>query len=216
MPVAPVTTEVGICNLALARLGQKPITDIETPTTWVEDLCALHYPMTRQSLLRSYIFNFAKKYAQLTVDGTVTPAFGYASAFALPNDFLRLLALGDSTINDDTPQHLYDVVNGYIYTDQEDETDTINISYVFDETNVVKWDALFKKLIRLELAKDMAYAFTLRSSLIKTLDDELENVRLAAAAVSGQEKPPRRIERSRWREGRRIGGILRDTTRHSI
>ncbi len=214
-PVA-ATTETQICNLALARLGQKPISSIEAPVTWAEDLCALHYPMTRQSLFRAYVFNFTKKYAQLTVDATETPAFGYSNAFALPNDFIRLLALGDVTVNGDTPSSLYDVVNGFIYTDQTDDTDTVNIQYVHDNRTVSRWDALFKKLIRLELAKDMAFAFTLRAKAILELDAELENVRLAAAAVAGQEKPPRRIERSRWRDNRRMGGSFRDATRHPI
>ena len=216
MSVAGATTDVAICNLALARLGQKPISSIDAPTTWIEDLCALHFPMTRQSLFRGYVFNFTKKYAQLTVDATETPAFGYTNAFALPNDFIRLLALGDVTINNDVPPNLYDVVNGYVYTDQEDDTDTLNIQYVFDNLVVAKWDALFKKLIRLELAKDMAFAFTLRSTLVNALDIELRDVRLAAAAVAGQEKPPRRIERSRWRDNRRMGGSFRDVTRHPI
>lgn len=208
------TSDVQVCNLMLARLGQKPISSLETPTTSVEDLCALHYDTTRRKLLRAYIFNFAKKYAQLTVDGTVTPAFGYASAFALPNDFIRLLALGDVTINADTPPGLYDLSDGYIFTDQEDETDTINILYCYDATTVPKWDSLFVDLMRVQGAKDMAYAFTLKPSLVASIDEELKDVKLQAAAVAGQEKPPRRIQRSKLRDNRRMGGIWRDTTRY--
>ena len=209
-----MASEVGICNLALARLGRKVITSIDDPTTPVEDLCALHYSTTRRALLRAYIFNFSKKYAQLTVDAAVTPAFGYASAFKLPNDFIRLLALGDVTTDADVPASRYDISDGYIYSDWEDDTDTIDIQYVMDATTVGKWDALFVKLMRLELAKDMAYAFTLKPSMVIALDNELADVRLQAAAVAGQEKPPRRIERSKLLAKRRLGGG-RDTTRWS-
>jgi hypothetical protein len=215
MAAATPTSEVAVANLALARLGQKAITSLDTPTVPAEDVCTLHFAMTRRRLLREYVFHFAKKYAALTKSGTVEPAFGYAGAYALPANFLRLLTLGDHTINADTPPGLYDVVENHIYTDEEDDTDTVNIQYVFDQTTVSKWDSLFVNLFRLELAKDMAYAFTLKPSLVANLDAELKDVRLVAAAVSGQEKPPRRLENSKWVAGRRRG-LWRDTTRHPI
>lgn len=217
MAVAPPGSEVEICNLALSRLGQKFINDIEAPSNFLEDLCARHYPMTRRRLLRGpRVYNFAKKYLQVTKSGSEVPAYGFAQAYQLPNDFLRLLALGEHVINNDTPPGLYDIVNGFIYTDRTIKADTINLYYIFDETRVAKWDAIFVNLARLELAKDMAYAFTLKQSLIKGLDQELRDVRLEAGAVSGQEKPPRRIQRSRWRDSRIEGNRLRDTTRHPI
>lgn len=217
MSEAPApTVAVDICNLALARLGQPRITSIEAPTGHSEDVCAIHYPMTRRRLLRGpRVFNFAKKYAQLTKSGSVVPTFGFAAAFPLPNDFLRLLTLGDITIGDPTMAELFDVVGNHIYTSEEDSTDTLNIYYIFDETSVSKWDAIFVNLMRLELAMDMAYAFTLKPSLVKSLNEELRDVRLEAGAVAGQEKPPIRITRSKWRDNRRLGST-RDTTRYSI
>ena len=214
--MATPTTDVEVCNLALHRCGQKVVSDISTPTTREEEVCERHYAMTRRALLRAYIFNFAKKFAQLTVSGVVTPAFGFASAFTLPNDFIRLLALGDVTINGDVPPSLYTLSEGHIFTDWEDDTDTLNIVYIKDETAVTKWDALFVELMRLQLAKTFAYAFTLKPSLVKAIDDELADVKLQAAAVAGQEKPPRRIQRSRIRDLRRSGGGGRDTTRYPL
>jgi hypothetical protein len=213
--VGAITTDVEVCNLALARLGQKPISSLSDADD-ASAVCDLHYDTTRRALLRSYVFNFAKKVDELTVSSTETPAFGYESAFALPSDFIRLLSLGDYTINADTPAGLYDIVGNFIYTDQEDSADTLNICYIRDNETVAQWDALFVKLMYLELAKAMAYAFTLKPSLVVQLDNELGDVRLAAAAVAGQEKPPRRIQRSRLIESRRMGGIFRDATRHSI
>jgi hypothetical protein len=212
------TTAVQICNLALARLGQKePIESIETPSGTVEDLCALHYPVTRRRLLRGpRIYNFAKKYAQLALAVGVTPTFGFAKAYTLPNDFLRLLALGDITNADPLEGVEYDVVQNYIYTDEQSGENALNIYYIFDQTLVTRWDALFVNLMRLELASDLAYAFTLKPSLLRDLAAELKDVRLEAGAVAGQEKPPIRVERSRFVSGRRLGGVYRDTTRHLI
>ena len=48
--------------------------------------------------------------------------------------------------------------------------------------------------------------------LSNDLLEELRNAELAAAAVSGQEKPPIRVQRSRIRDVRRSGGIFRNNT----
>jgi len=209
---ATPTSEIEIANLMLARIGQKAISSIDAPTVPHEDLVALHFAMTRRKLLRAYVFNFAKKYATLTKDPAVTPAFGYASAYKLPNDFIRLLAIGDVTINADTPSALYDLSNGYIYTDAGDEDDTLNVHYIFDATTVAKWDALFVDLMRVQGAKDLAVAMTLKPSFIVSIDAELADVKIQAAAISGQEKPPRRIQRSRLLAMRR-GNRGYDNTR---
>jgi hypothetical protein len=215
MAAPPPTSEVEVCNLALARLGQtQQIESIEDPEGKTEILCAQTYPMTRRRLLRGpRVYNFAKKLGVLPLSALVVPPFGFSSAYKLPNDFLRLLTPGEIPVDGPIPPDCYDVVDGHIYTDSGDGS-TLNIYYVFDQTVVAKWDAIFVNLARLELARDMAYAFTLKSSLVTALDDELRDVRLEAGAVSGQEKPPVRKSTSRWIEGRRLGGLSRDTTRH--
>lgn len=208
--MAAPTSAIHIVNLALHRLGQPDALSIDAPTTAVEDVAARWYDQTRRELLRRFIPNFARKYAQLTTDADETPAFGYTSAFALPNDFIRLLALGDVTINGDVDPALYDISNGYIYTDHEDDDETLNIHYIFDAQTVGKYDPLFVKCFYLQLAANMAYKFTLKPGLKKQVEDELVMALAEAAAISGQEKPPRRVERSRIRSARRMGGIYRD------
>lgn len=208
--IAP-TTPVHICNLALDRLGQRSIASIDSPTTEVESICARHYPSTRREMLRRFIFNFAKKYSTLTASGSKTPAFGYSSAYAHPNDFIRLLALGDVTVNDDLAPGLYDLSEGYIFT-SSGNGGTLNIQYIYDAKDVTKFDPLFVRLFTLHLASNMAYKFTVKNSIIREIRDDAADAALAAAAVAGQEKPPRRIERSRIITMRRsLGG--RDLTR---
>jgi hypothetical protein len=217
MPPLPPTTDVEICNLALSRLGQtNPIESLEDPEGKLEILCAQHYPMTRRRLLRGpRVYGFAKRLATLTVSGTVVPPFGFNKAFRLPNDYLRLLTPGEIPSNGPIPPRLYDVVDGHIYTDEVDGA-TLKLYYIFDQVLVAKWDALFVNLMRLELARDMAYAFTLKTSMVDALNEELRDVRLEAGAVAGQEKPPVRVSRSKWLAARRLGGDGRDTTRHLI
>jgi hypothetical protein len=203
------TTEVDICNLALDRLGQRAIASIETPTTEIEEVCARHYPAAVRELLRRFIFNFSKKYAVLTKSATKTPAFGYTSAYQLPNDFVRLLALGDIAINDDTPAGLYDMSEGHIFTDAADAAG-LKISYVYDDPAISTWDPLFVRLVTLHLAANMAYKFTLKNSLIDKIRQDADDLAVTAAAVAGQEKPPRRIERSKIVTARRMGSTGSD------
>lgn len=208
--VAP-STAVHICNLALDRLGQRSIASIDTPTTEIETICARHYPSTRREMLRRFIFNFSKKYATLTASATKTPAFGFSHAYSHPNDFIRLLALGDITVNDDLAPGLFDLSEGYIFT-SSGNGGSLYIQYVYDAKDVTKFDPLFVRLLTLHLASNMAYKFTLKNSLIREIRDDAADAALAAAAVAGQEKPPRRIERSRIITLRRsLGG--RDLTR---
>ena len=206
------TSPIDVCNLALDRLGQASISSIDAPKTQSEDICARHYDTTRREILRDYIFNFAKKLATLTIDATFTPDHGFVNAYKLPNDFIRLLALGDTSINFDVAPNLYDLSENRILTNQGDNG-SLKISYIFDATQVNHFDTLFLKLFKLRLAANMAYKFTLKNTFIDALLKEMESVQTAAAAVAGQEKPPRRIQRSRLIEVRRYGSINRDNTR---
>jgi len=204
---APIN-EVEVCNLALDRLGQKSISSIDSPVGSAEELCARHYHQTRRAVLRAFIFNFSRKLATLTASTTVTPAFGYSTAYALPNDFLRLLRIGEYA----DLVGVHEISDGCIYCDYGD-TAGLDVRYIFDAKTVAKFDPLFVRVLALQLAMDMAYGFTLKQSLIQGIDGELKDARLAAAAVAGQENPPVRIQRSRLRDARRAGSGYRDNTR---
>ena len=210
--MAKPTSAIHICNLALDRLGQREVADITTPTTETETICSRHYEQVRREMLRRFIFNFAKKYATLTVSATKTPEHGYTYAYALPNDFVRLLAIGDITlVNGELEPGLYDLSEGYLFTDYGDGGG-IDLTYIYDATTVANYDPLFIRLFVLHLAAAMAYKFSLKNSLIQAIRSDADDVALAAAAVSGQEKPPKRIERSRLRNVRRFGYRRRDNS----
>ena len=211
--MATPTSSVHICNLALDRLGQREIASIDDPTTENENICSRHYDQTRRKALRKYIFNFSKKYVSLTKSATKTPAFGYSSAYALPNDFVRLLALGDTTVMDDVPAGLYDLSEGYIFTDAAGGG-TLFLTYVYDAKTVSVYDPLFIDVFTLELAAAMAYKFTLKQSLVNALKSDLLDAQMAASAVAGQEKPPRRIQTSYLITARRMGLGRRDNSRY--
>lgn len=209
---------VDICNLALDRLNTPPISSILAPTTTNEDICARHYDQTRRQLLRSFIFNFARKSDTILADPLAPTHPEFANAFDLPTDFIRLLSLGDRLLfGGAVPSCYMDFSNNYIYCDSATQdsaaaTPSIEINYIFDAQSVPKFDPLFVNVLKLQLAANMAYKFSPKPSLLKGLYEELHDANLAAAAVAGQEKPPRRVQRSRISEVRRSGGIYRNNT----
>jgi len=202
--MAKPTSDIHICNLALDRLGIRSITSIDTPVTPEEDVCARHYDAARREALRTHVWNFAKKYDTLTASGSVTPDFGFSVAYALPNDFIRLCTLGDTTLGANLSSDLYDLSEGYIFTDSAGD-DGLAMQYIHDAVTVAKFDALFVRVLVLTLAHNMSYKFNLKASVRREIQDEMSELTTEARAVDGQEKPPQRVQRSAILNARRMG-----------
>jgi hypothetical protein len=198
--MAAPTTKVDICNLTMDHLGQSAnISNIDTPTTEEEIKCSRWYDTTRRALLRAHPWTFARTRAQLSLNA-VAPVFGYADAYNLPNDYIRLNFIGDDSIRD--YKQRYALENKQLLLDNSGAA-SIDIGYTRDEDNVVKFDALFVDLLAVEQAWRLAIGFTLKPSWKKLLKETLTELRLEARAVNSQERPPIRIERSKFVEARR-------------
>lgn len=197
------TSKVHVCQLAVDLLGGGDISSIDAPITKEEKICARWYDSVREALLRAYVWNFAKKYIILTPSSTETPAYRYNTAFALPNDWLRVLEVGDGVTTGIVKD--FDIVGRFIYVGFVDGTTPteLKFAYIKDEQIVRNFDALFIEFLYHRLAKRISYKFTLKNSVVKRIDEEIKLLELQAPAVDGQERPPRRKQRSRWRQSRR-------------
>jgi len=205
MAIEAPNSEVDICNLALDLLKQKPIVELDPPSNQVEELCARWYQQKRRAVLRSHVWNFAMKRLALLPDSSATPLFGFTHAYNLPSDFIRYAGRFDDVgklANPDGDE--YDIENGQILFDGGDNT-AINIRYVFDQGIIVKFDPLFIEAFALELAITMAPKFSGTEARIKTLIGVRGDVIGEARAIDGQERPPRRRQRSEWIRRRRAG-----------
>jgi hypothetical protein len=194
--MAAPTSAVEVCNLALDQLKQAPVSDISSPSTNVETICARHYDQTRREVLRKHPWNFAIKRAQITKDATA-PTFGWGQAYNLPSDFIRLVSIGDDSI--DELRGKYEIENSQILgNDLDSQTaNTIDVRYVYDITNVTKFDSLFLKTLYLQLAINLGPKFSVTSAILRELKEELAETGPRATAVDGQERTPKRIQRSR-------------------
>lgn len=96
-----MATEVSICNLALARLGDDAtVSSIDPPEGSAQaEQCRTFYPLARDSWLEAFTWSFCrarKQLAQVTSEST-----SYEYAYALPSELLRAIAVIPSDATDD-------------------------------------------------------------------------------------------------------------------
>ncbi len=199
-----ISNPVNICNMALDQLRQRTrVSSITEPTTETEATMAQWYDITRQALLREYIWRFAK--ARKTISRTGSPEFDWASAYRAPNDFIRLLS-----VNGHTEVHQYqdyDIEGRDILL--QNNNPTINIRYIRDCEDVALFDPLFKMMLAYQLAWNVSYKFTLQKGVKEDISKYLAMQEPKLATINAQERPPIRIQRSKFlnaRGGGNYGG----------
>lgn len=146
-------TDIQICNLALARLGDARITAL-TDATAQAQYCSLFYSQTLEELQTEFDWQFCRKLASLTAD-TTPPAFGYARRFAVPTDFLRLIRLNG--IDEDENFSKWEIVDGFIHTDLAAPA---QIEYIANVTDSTKFPAVFVEILSAKLAANLALPLT--------------------------------------------------------
>jgi len=198
-----VTTPVDICNLAMDHLNEKSdIANIENPETDNEKLCARHYYVVLEYLLRNYVWNFAKGRKIITRDALNTPEFDFTDAYTLPNDFIRLLNFND---HDSLIGVNFDVVGNHLLLNNEGASD-VRLRYIKRVDDVKEFDSGFVHLFSLYLALNMAFKKTAKQTLMDRLAKQIEMAEAKIVSIDGQERPPQRIQRSRYAHARcRVG-----------
>jgi len=201
---------VSICNLSLTQLAQAPVADIDEPTTDTEALCKIHYPQQRRAVLRSHPVNFAIKRAVLASNATA-PVFGFSQAYDLPTDFIRFLTRHDDNGVPIPGEFIegvdYQLEDGQFLTNAGGTTGgVLNMRYIFDQERILSWDPLFINVLVIELALVLAPQFKSNTRTVDKLERKLREVKAEAKAIDGQERPPRRVQHSKWLAARRNRG----------
>lgn len=202
--MAAATSPLDICNLALDDLKQRPIKSIDTPVSDTEYICARNYDNTRREALFAHPWKFAIKRIQLTPNPNTVPLFGYAYAYDLPNDYIRMISVGDDYYGNLT--HEREIENNQILSSADDavfDGTTIDVRYMQDVTDVTKFSPGFVTYLRLLLAIRMSNKFSTSAVIKKGIMDDFEEVQTAAKAVNGQENRIKRIQISRVLRKRR-------------
>ena len=204
MTAHAVTSEVGVCSLAMGYLKLAPLNSIDEPVSEQEIQCAEVFHQVRRRTLEMYPWNFAKKRAVLSAS-LDTPEFGFTRKYAFRNDHIRFLSRHH---DDGTPMSItaedYDIEDGFFLTNADADT-TINIKYVSDHKQVGKWSPLFLSLLATEIAVDVGHRFVTGNNWLEQVRKERDRLRVVAGAIDGQQRPPRRVQRSKWIARRRQG-----------
>lgn len=203
------TSPVHICKMAADQIGEaaESINSIDPPSTETEKLFARHYDQTRRELLREFDWNFAKARDTAARDpdyvGT-TGDFDYPDSYTMPNDCLKVLSIGGESEID--AKRCFDIEGRSILCDN-DTADSLAIRYVKDETDVTLFDSLFIEALILKLALKCCFQLTKKKEIRAAINELFAEALPADVSVDGQERPPRRIQRSKYRDIRlRVGG----------
>jgi len=165
------TTITDVCNMTLARIGAKRIADYTDATdTKVETIyCRLFYEKTRDALMRSHLWRFAKARVALVDTGT-TPDFEWDYMFLLPADFLRLVSVfDDSDTPDGKPLDSYELEGSMLLINSS----TCNLRYIKQVTDPDDWDPLFLDVFTLYFAKKLVLPLSQSIELKADLEKEL-------------------------------------------
>jgi hypothetical protein len=164
-----MVTESDIMNLALSRLGQDLILDVDISTLNNAKIVRSHYPLARDHCLRLGDWSFATKRVVLS-PSVSPPEFGYDYKYELPSDYLG-------------EQFVYDLSDNEICYEIEGRTllcneSGIRLVYTFRNTNTSEFTPEFTSLLKLHLAKEIAYPITLSEPIARSISNELEDMKV--------------------------------------
>ena len=198
-----MSSETEICNMAIGRIGGKRLNSLDTDTGVEAIHCRLHYPQTRDALLRSHYWRFASARASLSRD-TATPDFEYDYQYILPNDFMRLKSVfSDNGTETENYRYSFAIEGQRLLTDDG----SVDIRYIKKVTNTAEFDSLFIEVLVLELALKLVLPLTQDAKLQQTIFQELAAVMPRVRAMDRQETNTiGRLNRKPWVEARLQGG----------
>lgn len=205
--MAQVAAEVDIANLAGGLLKNKPVVSISPPDedSKLAKAAAKWYDTIRRAALAEHPWNFALKRASIAAESQA-PEFEYLYKYEQPRDYIRLVKAGETWYSELD----YEDEDGFILIN---ETGPLRLKYVFDQKDVKKFSGLFVLFFAQLLAAAMSYEVTGNSALGEALNKEAAITLQKAKSVDGQNRPPRRIQRTRTLEARRSRGRFRDWQR---
>ncbi len=191
-----MASQVEIVNRALQKLGGPYIVSISDNNEQGR-AAARCWATARDRLLAAHPWNFAMARAQLAAHATA-PAFGYANAFPLPANCVRVWEIGDGC-----PPWPWTVESHQgapaILTDMEAPLD---IRYVARIETTGYWSAGFVEGMATVLAAELAPALTNSEGRTRTLQAEAAAVLSEGKRQDGQEGAPEQTPDGAWLDSR--------------
>lgn len=195
-----MTSDVQICNMALMEIGhQKLIQSLEEQSV-PANYCKTLYIPTRDALLESYHWGFAKKTQTLALLDE-TPAPGWTYAYSYPSNCLLPRRIQTANIWDDPiPFEMqYDGEKRVIYCN----TASPVLEYTVKLTDPGLFSPLFIKALALELASLMVVPLAAGSKVDKqTLERKALGARNEAKGADQSNRQEDTNSDANWIRGR--------------
>ena len=189
-----MATEAGICNSALAKLGNNRIVSL-TEGTPAASLCLEQYARLRDHLLRQHGWNFAASRARLAQLSSM-PAFGYRYQFALPADWMRTIGVysaGGAGITEYATES--GPAEGRVLRTHYSE---IYLRYVRRLTDPNVMDPAFREALAWRLAMELAVPLAKSGRLRDRMERGFEDALAVSKSVDGQDDPPQAVPAGDW------------------
>lgn len=198
--MATPTSKEALSSLSLGHLKIDPITSIDPPDedSKAAQAAAKWYDQARRTVLEDHPWKFAQKRTTIMAEST-GPLFEYDYKFELPSDYIRMVRIGE---NWDDPEVDYEIEDGYILTNT---AGPLMLVYIYNLTTVSKFSPKFITALSYKHAELMAYELTGNAGMKSAMLDLYTGEFTTAAAVSGQNRPIKRVQRSRLANAR-FGG----------
>jgi len=178
------TSAVTICSNALLLLGDNPISDFNENSDRARLAANLWEPV-RNFVLRSHPWKCATKRVALAPDADgsgnlIVPAMDYAMQFTLPNDFMKILQVGEYGAEVD-----YREESGKLLADDN----PLLLKYIWRNDNPATYDDMLVWGLTNAMKAVFAYPITQSTSLEQLVEDAIKDLLRQARAVDGQDNP---------------------------
>ena len=180
---------VEICNRALDKLGEPPIVSLADDVK-ASRACNRVFAPVRDSVLRDHPWNCAIARVMLAADA-LTPAWGFARAFPLPIDCLRVLTVAPEP----GPQPHWIVEGRAILTDAPAP---LAIKYLRRLTDPNLFDPLLSEALAARLAVELCEALTQSNTKRQMLVNDYDAIVVRARSADAQEGVPPALAESPW------------------
>jgi hypothetical protein len=192
-PSSSTSSETDLLNDALGQAGGcARITSIDDGSVNANH-CLAYYPALRDAMLRAHFWNFALKWVELA-QNTPAPTIGYAFAYQLPGDFLRVKDYaGENPASGGTLSLWPYYGTGYTPNYKiEGRTLRTNdgqafLQYIRRVTNVAEFDPMFYQAVATTLASKLASAIPKDHKKSLSLAQQGEALLMMAMTIDGQE-----------------------------
>lgn len=181
-----MASKTEIANRTLIKLGQSRVSNIDTDTSTAAVTLSQLWDSVRDSTLQMYPWNFATKRADLVPD-SVSPSWGYSTAFSIPSDFLQLLEIKDDID--------YKIEGNKILCDQ---SDIIYIKYIRREDDVSMYPPIFVEMLSQNLAIESCDRIADDTNLKAVLIQQSKDLREKVLATDSVENLPVEVDEDDW------------------